>query len=148
MANPAPGELSLTTLLQSLTPLLHPQTFVWATMHSMPPLDLDFQMIFREREGFTVIYSRPIADEYSLNYTFRCRMITLNVHSSLEAVGFMAVISNRLKELQIGVNPVSAYYHDHIFVPVGYEDRVMQVLRSIAEEAGREGCAELPAQYQ
>ena len=65
-------------------------------------------MSFREAEGLTVITTRTSAVGHGLDYTFPCKMITLNVHSSLEAVGFIAVIAQRLKEIGIGVNPVSA----------------------------------------
>jgi hypothetical protein len=62
-------------------------------------------------------------------------MITLNVHSSLEAVGFMAAISTKLAENGIGVNPVSGYYHDHCFVPLGKANEAMKVLQDLATEA-------------
>jgi len=62
-------------------------------------------------------------------------MITCNVHSSLEAVGFMAVIATRLAELGMGVNPISGFYHDHLFVPAGREDAAMRALGELATEA-------------
>lgn len=71
---------------------------------------------------------------HGLEYVFECRMITLNVHSSLEAVGFMAVVATRLAEKGMGVNPVSGWWHDHLFVPVGREVEAIEVLRSLALE--------------
>lgn len=62
-------------------------------------------------------------------------MITLDVHSSLAAAGFIAAIATRLKSSQIGVNPVSGYYHDHLFVPVGREMEALDILRDMADEA-------------
>ena len=62
-------------------------------------------------------------------------MITLNVHSSLEAVGFMAAISAKLAEKGIGCNPISGYFHDHCFVPAGKEDEAMKVLGELAAQA-------------
>lgn len=65
-------------------------------------------------------------------------MITLDVQSSLEAVGFMAVVAGRLAERGMGVNPVSGYWHDHLFVPLGREEEAVMVLRELAEESRRE----------
>jgi hypothetical protein len=62
-------------------------------------------------------------------------MITLNIHSSLEAVGFMAKISAKLTEKGIGVNPVSGFWHDHCFVPVGREREAMKALEELVREA-------------
>ena len=92
-------------------------------------------MLFREVEGWTVILPQEAAASIGLKGTFPCKKVTLNVHSSLEAVGFIAAISRRLTELGVGVNPVSGYYHDHLFVPVGKEEEVMKVLEEMAREA-------------
>ncbi|MCJ1443973.1 MAG: hypothetical protein MMC23_004473 [Stictis urceolatum] len=139
-AHPAPGTLSLPTLLSSMSPTLHPSTFVWAALAPGNQLltQAPLQMTFLEAEGQTVILTQEAADESRLSYTFPSRMITLNVHSSLEAVGFMAAVANRLKGLGIGVNPVSGYYHDHLFVPAGEEERVLGELKAMAEEAKAE----------
>ena len=48
---------------------------------------------------------------------FPCHMITVMVHSALDAVGFLATITTRLAAAGIGVNLVSAFFHDHLFVP-------------------------------
>lgn len=91
-------------------------------------------MLFREEEGWTVIVTQAVADELAIDFIFPCRKITLNVHSSLDAVGFMAAITTRLTTLGIGVNPVSGYYHDHLFVPLGKEEIVMEELKAMAAE--------------
>ena len=59
-------------------------------------------------------------------------MITLNIHSSLDAVGFMARIASALAEHGMGVNPVAGFYHDHIFVPLGREQDALTVLRELS----------------
>lgn len=64
-------------------------------------------------------------------------MITCEVHSSLEAVGFLAVIAGRLRDLGMGVNPVSGFFHDHLFVPEGREGEAVEALRELAGEALR-----------
>ena len=62
-------------------------------------------------------------------------MITLNVHSSLEAVGFLAAITARLAAAGMGVNPVSGFYHDHLFVPAERAAEAMEILSRMVAEA-------------
>jgi hypothetical protein len=135
MAND-PGELSLSKLLSTLTTTLHPTTYVFATftdISKLPPLS-EVQMLFKESEGVTAIVSKEYAESHDIEYFFPCQMISLNVTSSLEAVGFMAVIATKLAAKGIGCNPVSGFYHDHIFVPLGREDESLEVLAEIAAE--------------
>lgn len=91
-------------------------------------------MTFREKEGFTIITTKDVAEEYGLEYVFRSRLITLEVQSSLEAVGFMAVITKGLAGRGIGCNPVSAYFHDHLLVPEDKAEEAVEVLRGLAKE--------------
>lgn len=135
-----PGETSLSTLLATLTTVLHPATYVFATVKDsaqLPPLS-EIQLLFRESEGVTVIVTKECAEAKNLDYFFPCQMITLDVTSSLEAVGFMAVIATRLATRAMGVNPVSGFYHDHLFVPEGRGEEAVQVLAELAEEKKRE----------
>lgn len=74
-------------------------------------------LVFREKEGTTIILEKKIADGNYLAYNGIWAMITLSVHSDLNAVGFLAAITNKLAAKGISVNAVSAYYHDHLFVP-------------------------------
>jgi hypothetical protein len=73
-----------------------------------------------------------------LDFAYPSRLITLMVHSSLEAVGFLAVITERLAAAGISVNAISAYYHDHIFVPVDKAFQAMKILHQIMEEAAHQ----------
>ncbi|EGY21682.1 hypothetical protein VD0002_g8986 [Verticillium dahliae] len=130
------GEKSLQKLLATLTTVLHPSTYVFVTLpqSATPPPLSEVQMIFREAEGSTVIMKLEDAKARAFDYAFPSRMITLNVHSSLEAVGFLAVITARLAATGMGVNPVSGYFHDHLFVPEGREADALAVLQAIAVE--------------
>lgn len=62
-----------------------------------------------QAEGLTVITTQESAEAHKLEYIFPSKMITLDIHSSLEAVGFMAAVSAKLTESGIGVNPVSGF---------------------------------------
>lgn len=130
------GETNLQKLLASMKPQLLPDVHVFATLApgEAIPDKLDPVMSFREREGLTLIVTEDEAKAAGLTGTFRCRMITLNIHSSLEAVGFLAAITTRLAAAGMGVNPVSAFYHDHLFVPAERAEEAMAILAKLAEE--------------
>jgi uncharacterized protein len=136
-----PGELSINKLLRTLKPTLHPTTFVFATIPysnsqqiSALPLS-DLQMTFREHEGLTIITTPEIAERHNIPYFYRSKMITLDVHSSLEAVGFMKVISAKLADEGLSSNPVSGYFHDHVFVKEEEAEGAMRALEGIARAA-------------
>ncbi len=86
---------------------------------------------FREKEGIALILSRQQAEQAGLEGSFASRMITLNVLSSLSAVGFLARITGALAAAGISVNPVSAFYHDHLFVPIDRAAEAMEVLKTL-----------------
>ncbi len=80
-----------------------------------------------------MILLKEEAEAHGLPYEFPSRMITLDVHSSLEAVGFIARITTELAKHDMGVNPVSAFYHDHLFVPEGRDQEALDILKHLAE---------------
>lgn len=132
------GESDLRRLLASMTPRLLPGAYLFATLKSGVPIPAGLEpvMQFREREGLTLIVTEEGAKASGLAGTFRCRMITLDIHSSLEAVGFLAAITARLAAAGMGVNPVSAFYHDHLFVPAERAEEALDILRRLAAENG------------
>jgi hypothetical protein len=131
-----PGETNLQKLLGSMSPDLVAGIFVFATLQTGTPMPAGINpvMIFREREGDTLILLEEEATAAGLSFAFRSRMITLNIHSSLDAVGFLAAITARLAAAGMGVNPVSGYFHDHLFVPADRADEAMTILEGLAAE--------------
>jgi len=129
------GEKELQKLLATMKPELQAGEYVFVAVSSGELAQLDIQPVgwFREAEGITLIVERTTAEQAGLTYAFVSRMITLTVHSSLEAVGFLAVITRTLADADISVNPVSAYYHDHLFVPSDKAERAMQLLAMLAQ---------------
>jgi hypothetical protein len=111
------GETNLETLLNNMNPVLNTGDFVFCTVSSLNKIDLS-QIIgsFKEVEGTTLILSKAYADQMALEYSSIMSWITLQVHSSLEAVGLTAAFSKVLAEDNISCNVVAGYYHDHIFV--------------------------------
>lgn len=133
-----PGETDLKMLLGAMSPELTHGVFVFVTLPpgSPRPNGVNPVMIFREREGETLILLEEEASEAGLFSTFRSRMITLNVHSALDAVGFLAAITGRLAAAGMGVNPVSGFFHDHLFVPADRSTDAMAILAAIVAENG------------
>lgn len=130
------GETDLDVLIASLSAELVEGVFVFATVApDQVPEGLSPRMTFQEAEGTTLILLRSEAEARGMAYEFPCRMITLNIHSSLEAVGFMARIATALAKRDMGVNPVSGFFHDHLFVPLGREDDAMTVLAELASSS-------------
>ena len=78
----------------------------------------------------TFILNQKDAINKGIDYQSVYRLITLNIHSSLDAVGLTAAFSAKLAEKNISANVVAAYYHDHIFVP---KERAEQALNAILE---------------
>ena len=129
------GETNLDVLLSSMTAKLVDGLYVFVTLKDrVVPAALEPRMMFMEAEGTTLILTKEEAEAAALDYEFPCRMITLEIHSSLEAVGFLARITTELAKAKMGVNPVSGFYHDHLFVPDGRQDDAMRILQTLAVE--------------
>lgn len=130
------GETNLQTLLRTMTPELRDGEFVFCTVaeSDFESLELTPLGLFCEQEGLTLILKREEAEEHHLDYAYVSRMITLTVHSSLDAIGFLAAITARLAKHNISVNTVSAYYHDHLFVPVDRAHDAMRILHELSTE--------------
>jgi hypothetical protein len=127
------GEKNLELLLRSLSAELVEGCHVFVTVRDgAVPDTISPRMMFREAEGMTLLLMKSDAEELALEYEYPCRMITLNVHSSLHAVGFFARVATELAREGISVNPVSAFFHDHLFVPDGRESDAMNILERIA----------------
>ena len=88
--------------------------------------------MFVEKEGVTLILPVEVAAEAGLEGEGGFRCITLNVHSSLEAVGLTAVFSTALTKAGLSANVVAGYYHDHIFVGCVDAERALATLQQLA----------------
>lgn len=132
------GEQDLTTLTTKMAPVLHDTVYVFCTFaDGRMPAGLSPVCTFVELEGLSAILPRDDAQRAGLHSLFESRLITLTIHSSLEAVGFLAVLTARLAEARIPCNVVSAFHHDHLFVPVDRADAAMDLLTRTALSANR-----------
>jgi len=123
------GEVNLEVLLNNMRPVLNTGDYVFCNVSSFDKIDLK-QIIgsFKEEEGITLIISKAYADRLGLNYSSIMSWITLQIHSSLEAVGLTAVFSSILSKNNISCNVIAGYYHDHIFVLKEDAKKAVEVL--------------------
>ena len=117
-----------------MNPQMQDGIFVFCTVAETAdiPTTLKPLLTFREHEGTTLVIRCEEAEGLGLRHQFASRLITLTVHSALEAVGFLAAITARLAEAGISVNAVSAFHHDHLFVPAHRADEALTVLQSMS----------------
>ena len=130
------GESDLLTLIAQMSPSLDDQ--VWAFV-SVDEVSSEYAAehalaTFRETEGATLIVPWERADEFDVCSEPMAR-ITLNIHSSLEAVGLTAAVSQALASEAISANVVAGFYHDHIFVPQTMGERAVACLKLLCAAA-------------
>lgn len=127
------GETDLQRLLAGLSPALAPRPRAIRTQAHDAPVPADAIMLFREDEGATVVVEADAGDSNAAHVDEpRWAQITLRIHSSLDAIGMMAAIAAALADRGIPCNAVSAYFHDHLFVPWARRDDAIGVLRALA----------------
>jgi hypothetical protein len=82
----------------------------------------------------TLVLTKESADHEGLSYqgTFRC--ISLQVHSSLEAVGLTAAVANELAAHGISANVIAGFFHDHVFVSASRTDHALRLLESMSAQ--------------
>ena len=128
------GITDLQQLISSMNPILNAGEFVFITLadatygsasHLAPIAS------FMEPEGLTLIIPRDRADIETADYDEAFRMISLQVHSSLSAVGLTAAVSEQLAKKEVSANIVAAYFHDHIFVPSNRADEALLALQQM-----------------
>jgi len=130
------GVIKLKTLLRDMQPDLSEVEYVFCTTESMKfsAIDeLDPIATFKESEGTTIVLEKSRALAANLKFTEVFKKITLQVHSSLEAVGLTAAVSTTLAENGISANVIAAFYHDYIFIPSDKAEIAMSALKSLSD---------------
>ncbi|PQJ60710.1 transporter [Vibrio chagasii] len=125
----------LDILLKSMSPELIEGDYVFCTVEGglANYVHLNPIATFREKEGLTLVLTEEVATQAQLSFDGVFSMITLSVHSSLEAVGLTAAFATKLGSYGISANVIAGYYHDHIFVQKHKADQAMRALREFSE---------------
>lgn len=127
------GGTDLEALLANLNPVLADGEFVFLTFPDASFGDgseLNPVASFVESEGLSLIVPRERAESAGEEFDRVFRMITLRVHSSLEAVGLTAAVAAKLADKGISANVIAAFHHDHVFVPA---DRAVDAMKALQE---------------
>ena len=125
---------SLEGMLAGLSPVLADEIYMFVTV---PDGQVDEKAIgfFREAEGISLILPRDAALMLGHADSSAMRMITLQVHSSLDGIGLTAAVAGRLADHGIACNMVAAFHHDHLFVPADRADEALAILKQLQREA-------------
>ena len=129
------GETNLSRLLASLSPRLNPGRFVFCSVPQPTVVQVAAALgSFREAEGTTLILAREEAERLGLAYDYLAAWITLEVHSSLAAVGLTAAFAEALAGEGISCNVIAGFHHDHQFVAEADAERALARLQRLAAE--------------
>ena len=145
------GETNITTLLCTLQPLMNPTVYVFASLPADTIQNSQLQtwllsralMVFKEpaEDSITYVLTQATAQDVqsqglsNFKFEFECKKITIHIHSSLAAVGFMPVLTGALAARGISCNPVSGFYSDHLFVPAQRGDEALAALVRVRSDA-------------
>ncbi len=126
------GLTEIQVLLKEMKPVLDRTEYIFTTMDCFnlneDIIRLNPIATFLETEGMTVVITKKMAEQKKLAYDAVFNKITLEVHSSLEAVGLTAAFSTALTVNNISANVIAGYYHDHLFIPVDNADQALATL--------------------
>jgi len=129
------GIIDIITLLKEMKPVLDDTKYVFTTKECFELTEEIVKLkpiaTFLEKEGMTLVISQEQADLHNFTYGVVLQKITLEVHSSLEAVGLTAAISAALTKQNISANIIAGHYHDHVFVPCHQAQHALQTLEDI-----------------
>ncbi len=128
------GETNIEKLIAHMKPVLNHGDYVFCTVKDISIIPRNVTICeVKEKEGVTVVLLKEDAEHYDLEYAYIASWITLNIHSSLEAVGLTAAFSTELSKHNISCNVVAGYYHDHIFIDKKDSVTALTVLNAMTQ---------------
>jgi hypothetical protein len=129
------GQTDLRAMLQSISVSVRPDRYTVLTLskdEKSPPVGHGVAAVMEESEGITVVATVQRAREEGWPEDFVATWLTIDVHSSLEAVGLTAAFSGALGRAGIACNVIAAFHHDHILVPHDKSEAAVEVIEALA----------------
>lgn len=136
------GETELGALIANLRPHLRHGSFVFCSVPGAAYGDhahLAPIAAVVEPEGLTLVLERERAEQAGFTFEGVFGLISLRVHSSLQAVGLTAAVASRLAELGISANVLAGCLHDHLLVPHDRAPEAVAALERMADGARDRG---------
>ena len=131
-----PGEVQIDRLLKNIDPEINLGEYVFCSVYNLKNINFkDIVVYIKEKEGFTLVMEKNKAISLGLDFEFISSWITLNVHSSLNAVGFNSIISNSLSKNNISCNVIAGFHHDHLFVSLNNAKRAISILKNLSRNS-------------
>ena len=127
------GETDLAAMLSSLSVHRRPDVVTMVSVDHPVELGHGIEVLLTEAEGITVVATIAEAERRGWPVDFRAVWLTIEVHSSLEAVGLTAAMSRVLTEQAIPCNVLAGFYHDHLLVPEERADDAVAALLSLRD---------------
>lgn len=93
------------------------------------------EALVTETEGTTAVVEIDAARRRGWVVEFEAAWLTLTVHSSLEAVGLTAAVSDVLAADGIACNVLAGFHHDHLLVPVDRADDATAAIRRLRDRS-------------
>ncbi|MEM9713093.1 MAG: ACT domain-containing protein [Actinomycetota bacterium] len=122
------GITDLGELLTALEVERRPGRHTFVVVDGPVEIDDGIGALIVEDEGITAIVQVDVARAKGWAVDFEAAWLTLTVHSSLEAVGLTAAVSQALADAGIASNVLAGFHHDHLLVPVDRADEAVELL--------------------
>lgn len=132
MKPPGESRRELQSLLERLSPVIRPGSFVFVDPRGSDGVDGPWLAWVEEPDGPSAVTRAEDAVRLGLEFDSIWSWITLSVESNLEAVGLTAAVSAALARGGIPANLIAGLRHDHVFVPVDDLDRALSLLLGLA----------------
>ncbi len=132
------GETQLKLLLQSMQPQLLADDYVFISVENSQYGELSElkpKAMFMESEGMTLVVPESLALQHGYYFESVFQCITLQIHSSLDAVGLTAAFATKLADCGLSANVIAGFYHDHIFVQKSQATLAVAALNALVKES-------------